>query len=122
MRKKPDFFLNAAGEHAELTNPRACWVKGRLSDDVRDDYMLVEIEPPLIGQKYGLGDRDINHLIIATRHKDFTLFPITEWPSYVYICRILDETIIGTKAFASEQVEMLAWGMIYRTPDELNTG
>lgn len=122
MLKKPDFFLSAAGEHAELSNPRACWVKSRLKDDVRDDYMLIEIEPPLIGQRYGLGGRDITHLIIATRHQGFTLFPITEWPSYVYIFRVLDETIIGETSFTPNQVEMIAWGMIYRMLDEATVG
>lgn len=90
----------------------------RLRDPVRDDYMLVEIEPALIGQPFGLGDRDISRLILSTRHQGYTLFPITEWPSHVYVTRILDEAILQTSSFTKEQIELIAWARIYRTLKE----
>lgn len=120
MGKKPDFFLSAAGESDELATPRACWTIGRLTDNHRDDYMLIKIEPSLSGQKFGLGDKEIEHLVIATRHKGFTLFPVTEWPSFVYIARILDESIVKTGVMLPNQVEPLSWGMIFRTYDDAN--
>jgi hypothetical protein len=119
MKNKPDFFLSGAGEMTgDLSNPRACWTKGRLRDEVRDDHMLVEIEPPLIGQTYGLGGHDITNLIISSRHQGYSLFPIGEWPCHVYIARILDESITKTLVFTREQVEVIAWGMIFPTIEE----
>lgn len=120
MEAKPDFFLSAAGENEGLASPRACWKKARLKDPVRDDHMLVEIEPPLIGQGYGLGGQDITNLILSARHEGFSLFPVKEWPCHVYIARILDDTIARTLAFTRNQVEVIAWGMIFRTLDEAN--
>lgn len=67
MENEADFYLTAAGESEKLAVPRACWVKGRLKDHVRDDHMLIRIEPPLVGQGFGLGDKDIFDLIISTR-------------------------------------------------------
>jgi hypothetical protein len=90
----------------------------RLRDRVRDDYMLIEIEPVLIGQPFGLGDRDISRLILSTRVQGHSLFPITEWPSSVYVARILDEAILQTFSFTKEQVELIAWASIYRTLEE----
>jgi hypothetical protein len=90
----------------------------RLRDPVRDDYMLVEIEPVLIGQRFGLGNRDISRLILSTRVQGYTLFPITKWPSPVYVARILDETILQTFSFVKEQVELIAWATLYRTLEE----
>jgi hypothetical protein len=120
METKPDFFLTAAGENEGLATPRACWEKARLKDPVRDDHMLVEIEPPVIGQNYGLGGEDISNLILSARHEGFSLFPVKEWPCHVYIARILDDTITKTLTFTRGQVEIIAWGMIFCTLDEAN--
>ena len=120
METKPDFFLSAAGENEGLATPRACWEKARLKDPVRDDHMLVEIEPPVIGQNYGLGGEDISNLILSTRHEGFSLFPVKEWPCHVYIARILDDAITQTLTFTRDQVEIIAWGIIFRTFDEAN--
>jgi len=119
MQKTPDFFLSAAGEvRGDLAIPRACWMKARLRDDARDDHMLIQIEPPVIGQTYGLGGQNIVDLIISTRHQGSSLFPITEWPSYIYIARMLDGTIAKTLFFTKDQIEIIAWGMLFRTLEE----
>lgn len=121
MKKRPDFFMSAAGEvTGDLATPRACWTKGRLRDEIRDDHMLIEIDPPLIGQIYGLGGQDITNLIISARYHGSTLFPVREWPCHVYIARILDESIAKTLAFKKEQVEVIAWGMIFPSIEEAN--
>lgn len=112
--------MSAAGESEGLASPRACWEKARLKDHVRDDHMLVEVEPPIIGQKYGLGGKDITHLILSARHEGFSLFQVKEWPCHVYVARILDDTIIRTLSFTQSQVTIIAWGMIFHTLDEAN--
>jgi hypothetical protein len=119
MEANPDFFLSAAGEmRADLATVRACWSKGRLRDDVRDDYMLSEVDPPVIGQEYGLGDQDIRELIISTHFRGFTLFPVTEWPSHVYVGRMLDPSVAQTLVFTASQVELIGWAMIFPTRAE----
>lgn len=115
MEQSPDFFLSCAGEYRPLREPRACWAKARLRNATRDDYMLIEIKPPLIGQAFGLAGKDIRQLIISTRLQGHTLYPITQWPLSVYVTRILDETILRTLSFKNNQVELIAWGMIFRT-------
>lgn len=80
--------------------------------------MLIEIDPPLIGQGFGLGSKDITQLVISGRHQGDTLFPITAWPLSVYVARVLDENIVKTLSFTREQVELVAWAMIFRTLDE----
>ena len=102
----------------DLAITRACWIKGRLRDGGRDDYMLIDVEPPVVGQPFGLGDEDINQLIISTRHQGYTLFPVTEWSSSVYIARILDPSILETKSFSKDQVALIGWGEIFRTEAE----
>lgn len=117
MVQDPDFALCTEGRD-DLSYPRACWRRKRLRDNVRDDYLLVDIAPPIIGQRYGLGDRDITQLILATRHQGVTLFPVNEWPAYVYVYRILDEAMLSQDTFDSNQLEMIIWGMIFRSLSE----
>jgi hypothetical protein len=81
----PDFFL-ASSEGYRLEEPRSCKCIKRARSDDRDDLLLVKVEPPIIGQPYGLGGRDIDTLLVATRHKGDSLFPIKEWP-VVRACR-----------------------------------
>jgi hypothetical protein len=57
--------------------------------------MLVAIEPPVIGQTYGLGSEDIYHLLLATRWEGQTLWPISHWPTHVYVLRPLDKSVIN---------------------------
>ena len=120
MEKEPDFFLSAAGENKGLASPHACWEKVRLQDPVRDDHMLIEIEPTLIGQNYGLAGKDITNLILSARYEGSSLFPVKEWPCHVYVASILDDAILKTLTFTRGQVEIIAWGMTFRTLGEAN--
>jgi len=92
--ENPDFYLSSAREYLPLSDPRACYAEARLRDSNRDDYMLVRINPPLIGQRFGLGSSDVDRLILSTRHQGYTLFPVTEWPSHVYVSRIVNKSIL----------------------------
>jgi hypothetical protein len=114
------FFLSAEGENDDLRYPRACWRCQQLSDNIRDDYLLVNIAPAIPGQRYGLGDKEITQLILASRHEGVTLFPVTEWPAHVYVFRILDGALLKQAIFQPHQVEMIAWGMIFRSASELS--
>lgn len=111
MSQIPDFYLCMEGRD-DSSHPRACWRRKRLRASIRDDYLLVDITPPLIGQEYGLGEKDITKLILATRHQGVTLFRVTEWPAHVYVYRILDEAILRQEVFEANQVEMIMWGIV----------
>jgi len=82
--------------------------------------MLIDIEPPIIGQSFGLAGRDITKLILSARGKGCSLFPVTEWPCHVYVANILDDDITKTLAIERKQTEVIAWGVIFRTLDDAN--
>ena len=118
MDRAPNFFMSTAGEYEPLAPPRACWERARLRDVVRDDHMLIDIEPALDGQRFGLGSTDITQLIISARHRGQTLYPVSEWPSFVYVARVLDNAVLESRAFTREQVDLVAWGTLFRTREE----
>ncbi len=110
----PDFYL-ASTEGYDLEEPRKCWKIRRLSTPDRDDLLLIRIDPPLIGQKYGLGGRDIDRVIVASRHKGHTLFPITEWPVYVHVVRLLVDLPENRSELQANEFESIAWAELYKT-------
>jgi hypothetical protein len=87
-----EFFMTSS-ETSSLADVRRCQYLDRVSLGQRHDLMLVSIEPPLIGQQFGLGGHDVSRLIIAPRHRGVSLFPISEWPVHVhvFIPELLDE-------------------------------
>ena len=119
MKELPDFFLSAAAEMSgDLAALRACWIKGRMRGDVRDDHMLIEVEPPVIGQTYGLGGEDIANLVLSAHYRGDRLFPVKKWPCHVYVTRIVDQSVTKTLTFTRGQLELIGWGMIFRTIQE----
>lgn len=111
---EPDFYLTTAGEYGPLAAPRACWVTGRIRDEARDDHMLVEIDPPLHGQYFGLGGEGINTLILSARHEGETLFPVSEWPAFVYVTRLVGRPSMPLGSVTKEDVDLIAWGTLFR--------
>jgi hypothetical protein len=114
---EPNFYL-VSGEKSEPRVPTACWPEQRLRDALRDDYMLVRIEPPIMGQKYGLGAANIDHLILSTHLAGKSLYPIDSWPCHVYVMRILNSRILQTLSLDKADVEMIGWGSLHRTIEE----
>ena len=110
----PDFYL-ASTEGYDLEDPRKCWKIRRLSTPDRNDLLLIRIDPPLIGQKYGLGGRDIDRVIVATRHKGYTLFPVTTWPAYVHVARLLVDLPEDKSELQAAEFEPIAWAELYKT-------
>ena len=111
----PDFYL-ASSEGYGLEDPRRCFSVRRLQSDHRDDLLLVRIEPPLLGQPFGLGNRDIDEIIIAPRHVGESLFPIQQWPVYVHVARSL-VPIQGRVVIHDKEMESIAWAELYQTED-----
>lgn len=112
-----DFYL-ASTEGYRLEQPRGCKRLHRVSSDTRDDMLLVKIEPPLIGQPFGLGSRDINTVLVATRHADDSLFPIVAWPVAVHVARLLVENPEGREWLRDSEFDSIGWGELYPTLED----
>jgi hypothetical protein len=84
METTQHFFLSAAGESIEFAKPRECWEIHRMRIAAREDYMMISVEPPY-RKPFGIGYRDVYKLIIATRLKGYSLYPIRSWPCHVSV-------------------------------------
>lgn len=108
--RKPDFYLSST-EHVDFEIPRACWKLRQVKAFNREDSLLVSIVPTIIGQSYGLGATDIDKLIIAPRFANTSLFPISEWPLYVYVCGLTSDE--EKDAYETNEYVYLAWAELY---------
>lgn len=115
----PDFYLASSDvtPDSDLARPRRCWRLRRLATDTRDDLLLVRIAPPLPGQAFGLGDREIDQLLLAARHKGFSLFPISTWPVYVHVARPLVDDIEFRDKLNTRELHSFAWAELYPTEE-----
>jgi hypothetical protein len=119
--EKPEFYLSSRDIDPPL-EPRRCYAIKRLRCAVRDDYLLIRIDPPLVGQWYGLGGRDIDKVIVATRLQGGSLFPILEWPVFVHVARPLIEHPEQRDQLANDELENIMWGELYPTEQDAAGG
>lgn len=116
MCELPDPFFLSSSEGYGLDAPHRCTPIRRLRTEGRDDLLLVRVEPPLLGQLYGLGNEEIVYLVIAPRHAGVSLFPVSEWPASVHVARILVTAPEACLRLDQSEIEEIAWAEIY--PDE----
>jgi hypothetical protein len=114
MKLKADFFI-ASSEGYGMSEPRACYSLRRLRTESRDDLLLIRIEPPLIGQQYGMGGRDVDTVFVAPRHKGTSLFPPHHWPIYVHVGRLLGSPDNPPDPLHRTDYEEIAWAELYET-------
>ena len=79
--------------------------------------VLVRLDPPLIGQRYGQGARDIDLLVLATRHQGTSMFPVSEWPLYVHVALPLVPNPDQRDSLEQEELESIAWAELYETEE-----
>lgn len=114
---KPDFFLSST-EGYGLEKPRACFCIKKLRGRTYDGYLLVKIVPPILGQQYGLGEKDIEYVVLATRHVGTSLFPVSEWPLCVHVARLLCDIENKTSLNAEKDLKVIAWAELYKDTNE----
>lgn len=110
----PDFYL-ASSDGYYMDEPRKCYQIKRLQGDKRKDYMLINVDPPFIGQNYGLGGQDFNTVLIATRHKGDSLFPINKWPVFIHVARLLINNPEDRDIIHDDEMQEIGWAELYRS-------
>ena len=115
MKQEPSFYL-ASTDSSPASAPRRCFIEEELVvNGERDNYLRVRIEPAIIGQPYGLGDKDIEDVVLATRYAGSTLHPVNEWPMIVFVCRIVNQNIRHSGKASAKDLELILIGELYQT-------
>jgi hypothetical protein len=107
------YYLSSL-DSMKFTSTRECIFLKRLRFNTGKECVLVKLSPPVIGQDYGLGT-DIEEFVLTNRHEGEGLSPIREFPCFVFIARPLSDEIGQRDEISKDQVEVIAWGELYRT-------
>jgi hypothetical protein len=91
--------------------PHVCTIIRRLRSETRNDLAFVRIDPPLDKEVYDTDD-DVHYLILASRLKDTSLFPITEFPIAVYICLLKCRLEEMENYVSNENLTIIDWSEI----------
>lgn len=111
----PDFFLGSSEHRDDWARARACWVTMQLPDLDGRASVLVEIEPPVIGQPFGMGAVDIVHLILAARSRLSSFKEPINYPMSVLVYRQLNISVTEQENVQLSDMRLDAWGEIYPT-------
>jgi hypothetical protein len=121
-RTKPEFYL-VSGETTPAIAPRACYILKTLSPPEGSDdyllgnkYLLVRIDPRLRGEVH-TGTIDLDELVLTNRGRG-PIYPSTDWPGWVNICRILNEDIKRTGIASADDLYFWTMGGLWRTAEE----
>src|SRR6266567_2817765 len=115
QRTAPDFFLGSSEHRGDWATARSCHVLKRLVFFDGRDSVIVLIDPPVIGQTFGLGGTDIFNLLLVARWKHTSFSEPIHFPMPVHIYRFLDASGLAKDDFHESDVELSAWGEIYPT-------
>jgi hypothetical protein len=66
----------------------------------------------------GLGGRDIDLVLLATRHKGDSLLPVSQWPLPIYVCRLLVDHPERRLRLADADFELVASAELYKSEDD----
>jgi len=109
-----DTYYLSSLDSSRFAPVRECMLVGRLLFDTGKPAAMMKIDPPVIGQDFNLGT-DIDTVLLANRHEGETLFPIKEFPCFVYICRFLIEVPYNDQIISNKDVEIVGWGELYKS-------
>ena len=110
----PDFYLVSSDGYG-LEEPRSCWRIKRVTAEKRDDFLLVRVEPPV---PILLERSSMSVVLLAAKWVDVSLFPITKWPTPVYVVRPLVPDPESRNRLLKNEYDLLAWALLYRTEHE----
>jgi hypothetical protein len=111
-----DFYLIST-ELRSPYEPRACYIKKRVKNSLRDDFALVTIDPPIHREIYNT-NIDLSEIVLASRLDNASLFPVTEWPVYVYICLLKKDLADDLVFIEKDDFSIIDWGVVYPSEQE----
>jgi hypothetical protein len=114
-----DFILTSSEGFELDKNPTNCYKRERLYGKHPDDYMLCDILPPILEGSFSLHSEGINQVIFASRHKGFSLFPISNWPAYVHVARSKVHNIEYKTYIEESDIELIARGELYKSRQDI---
>lgn len=111
------FVLECESREADQSAPRTCHLIAPINVGNRNDCWVAEVDPPFIGQPFGLGAKDIDRVIVASKWDGISLFDENRIDIPVYVVHIRDPSVTTNRSLGSEEVEVMFWGIVRRVKE-----
>lgn len=111
----PDFYLSSSDTYGLEIARRVRGIK-RISIGQRDDALLAEIDSPIAA--WTSKESNTSIVILATKHKGCSLFPVSGWPLSVHVAKPLVENVQGRDHLELTEVRTIAWAELYETEQD----
>ena len=111
------YFLSSL-EDQSFENPRECILQKKIFFDTGKECFIACINPPQVGQIYGLGGEDIKYLFLSARHQGNDISDIQEFPCFVHILIPVNKDVLKKDVLAKEDFHHISWGELYRTKED----
>ena len=79
----------------------------------RNDFLLVLLEPTIIGPNYGLGGTDISGVVLVSRLVGESLAPISRWPVAVNVARPLVGDLAKKGTISDDEIKLIVWAEVW---------
>jgi hypothetical protein len=113
----PDFYMSSC-EYEDFAAARRCYRLKRLVGPHRDDYLAIRVDPPVPGDPLGYPNRQFEGLVIATRFRGDSLFPLAQWPTAVHVFLPLEDNMLESGKVRIEDLDHVAWAELYATEED----
>jgi hypothetical protein len=115
QRPAPDFYLASPEHEGDWARARAAWITRALHSTSGQQLFLIHIDPPIIGQAYGLVEIDIHEVVLGARFGPFPLQNISAQPVHVAVYLIPPSVGISSGLVSLDDLKLEAWADLTRT-------
>ena len=115
--EEEEFYIIEESD-AVFEKPRKARFLRFLKGSICDDFALLHIDPPIIGQRYGFGGNDIEYVAVVPRHKGVNLRSRLEWPIFVHVFIFKKLNPLNCQRFSLDEWTNISWALLVRTLEE----
>lgn len=110
-----DFFLSSSDSSELNALPRACTRVGvvRMSNGAAG--VVVDLDPPLVGEMYKSEKESISRVVLVVRFGNGNIERPEEWPIYVYVLDPTIDDVASRTELREGEYEIAAWGDVFAT-------
>lgn len=110
------YFLTSL-ESSRFEDVRECVFIRKMTFDSGKEAALVKLTPAVDGQSWGLAG-DAEYFVLACRHEGEHLFPVSTFPCFVHIARLLNDNAQHQDCIKTADVQAVAWGELHRSYED----
>ena len=112
------YFLSSMESREILADTRRVEVVREVAFVSEKPAIVAVVDPPIVGQRFGLGARDIDVVLLTHAHEGDRINPGGPFPIFVHVARLLVPLSGIGDVVDRADVQGVGRGELYRTSDD----